>query len=95
MDIERTSVTVQWVVPSVTQQQQYTVLYGLNPQSLDQISPAVVGNSDITLTNQQYSVAISGLQIGTTYYFRISTTFGEVTFTTETNEFRTLDERKD
>jgi hypothetical protein len=90
-DIEETSVTIQWVVPSVTQQQQYTVFYGTDFLNLDQTSATLLSNSDTSLTNQQYFVVITGLQVGTTYYFRISVSVGDLTFTTDVNEFRTLD----
>ena len=89
--IEETSVTINWVVPSVTQQQQYTVFYGTDLQNLDQTSATVLSNSDTSLTNQQYFVVIQGLQVGTTYYFQISVSIGDLTFTTDVNEFRTRD----
>ena len=94
VNIQETAATVQWVVPSVTEQQQYQVLYGTSGQLLDQTSSIVDGDSDISLTNQQYSVDLTDLTISTDYYFRVAATFGDVTITTEVNEFRTLDERK-
>ena len=94
-NIEATSVSVRWTVPSVTQQQRYRVLYGTDPQTLDQTSAIVIGAEDITLTDQEYSVDLTGLDISTLYYFQISITFGDVTIMTEISSFRTLDERKD
>lgn len=93
-NIETTSVTVRWVVPSITQQQQYRVVYGLDPQLLDQMSAVVTGVDDITLTDQEYSVDISGLSISTSYYFRISVMFGGLTIMSELSSFRTIDNRK-
>ena len=81
------------MVSSVTEQQQYQVVYG-SAQILDQTSVILDGNSDTSLTNQQYSVQLSGLEISTTYYFRVSATFSGMTISTEVNEFRTLDPRK-
>lgn len=93
-NIQLTSVTVNWVVPSVTEQQQYRVAYGLDPQLLNQMSSVVPGVSDITLTDQEYSVDISGLTMSTNYYFRILATFGDQTIMSELSSFRTLDQRK-
>lgn len=93
-NIQLTSVTVNWVVPSVTEQQQYRVAYGLDPQLLDQMSSVVPGVSDITLTDQEYSVDITGLTMSTNYYFRIVVTFGDQTIMSELSSFRTLDQRK-
>lgn len=93
-NIQTTSVTVHWVVPSVTEQQQYRVAYGLSPELLDQMSSVVNGVSDITLMDQEYSVNITGLEISTTYYFRIVVTFGDQTIMSELGSFRTLDQRK-
>ena len=94
-NIQATSVSVRWTVPSVPQQQRYRVLYGTDSQTLDQASAVVVGAEDITLTDQEYSVDLSGLEMSTLYYFQISVTFGDVTIMTEISTFRTLDERKD
>lgn len=93
-DIERTTVTICWTVPSVTQQQQYRVVYGVDPEELDQTSQIVTGDEDITLTNKQYCVSLSGLQRASLYHFRIVITFGEQTIMTELDTFRTLDDRK-
>ena len=87
--------SIRWTVPSVTQQQRYRVLYGTSPQTLDQTSAIVIGAEDITLTDQEYSVDLTGLDISTLYFFQISITFGDVTIMTEIGTFRTLDERKD
>ena len=93
-NIQETAATVQWVVPSVTEQQQYRVLYGTSAQLLDQTSSIVDGDSDISLTNQQYLINLTDLTVGTDYYLRVAATFGNVTIRTEMNEFRTLDECK-
>ena len=94
-NVQPTSVSIGWTVPSVTQQQRYRVEYGTDPQTLDQTSATVTGAADITLTDQEYSVDLSGLNISTLYYFQIVITFGDVTIMTEINTFRTLDECKD
>ena len=94
-NVQPTSVSIGWTVPSVTQQQRYRVEYGTDPQTLDQTSATVIGAADITLTDQEYSVDLSGLNISTLYYFQIVITFGDVTIMTEISTFRTLDERKD
>ena len=93
-DIQQTTVTVCWTVPSVTEQQQYTVTYGTDPADLNQMSGTVTGNADVTLTDQQYCVTLSGLQQSTLYHFKINITFGGLTIMTELSTFRTLEDRK-
>lgn len=93
-NIETQSVTVRWVVESVTEQQEYTVIYGLTPFNLDRTSAVVSGVADTTLTNQEYSVALTGLTDSTLYYFRVIATFGSINLMSELSSFRTLDLRK-
>ena len=54
----------------------------------------MTGDADITLTDQQYSVGLFGLTIGSDYYFRLSIMFDDVEIVTELYQFRTLDDRK-
>ena len=85
---------MSWVVPSVIQQQEYYVIYGLSPSTLDETSATVMGVSDITLTDQQYSVNLTGLSDSTMYYFRVVATFGDIVLMSDINTFRTQDQRE-
>ena len=93
-NVQPTSVTIRWVVRSVTEQQQYMVVYGLSPLALDQTSSTVDGSFDITLTNQEYSVDLTELAIATQFYFRVAATFSGRTIMSELSSFRTQDLRK-
>ena len=85
---------MSWVVPSVIQQQEYYVIYGLSPSTLDETSATVMGVSDITLTDQQYSVNLTGLSDSTMYYFRVVAAFGDIVLMSDINTFRTQDQRE-
>lgn len=48
----------------------YYIEYGTSPTSLDRRSVSTGSGDDLTLTNQLYSVDITGLSSNTTYYYR-------------------------
>lgn len=85
---------MSWVVPSIIQQQQYYVIYGLSSSTLDETSATVTSVSDITLTDQQYSVGLTELSDSTMYYFRVVAEFGDIVLMSDINTFRTQDQRE-
>lgn len=52
--------------------------YGTSSSSLDQETPSIESGSDLSITNQIYSVDIRGLIFNTTYYYQVvaSNSFG-------------------
>ena len=49
----------------------YYVAYGTSSTSLNERSSSIQSGGDLTLTNQIYSVIISGLLPNTTYYYQV------------------------
>ena len=90
ISVSSESATVQWIVPTVAYTaESYVVNYGTVQDSLTFSSAEVTGSSDITITNQVYSVQLSDLDSETTYFYQVvatndanSTTSTVATFTT-------------
>ena len=66
-------VTLSWVVPMVAYtQEHYIIFYGTNPNNfLSSFSERINGSSDLTLRNQGYMVALTGLHGNTVYYYQV------------------------
>ena len=63
--------TIEWRIPSITYTSEtYYIEYGTSPTVLDRQSVSITSGSDLTLTNQLYSVDITELISNTTYYYR-------------------------
>ena len=93
-DIDLNTVTVSWVVPYTPTFQQYTVVYGLEPDALDQSHGPIYSSLDLSVVNQTFSVTLQGLTQGTDYYLRVSSTFGYNVIYSDLVSFTTLDPRK-
>ncbi len=86
-----TTAQIQWSVPSIAYTpEQYTVEYGTSPGSLSQSSAVVSGSTDLAAVDHQYSMEVTGLLEGSTYYYRVvahnthgSTSSNVYTFTVE------------
>lgn len=85
------SALVSWTVPSVTEQQEYYVLYGLDPSDLNYTTERIPGNANTSLTDQTYSTTIQGLTSGTLYYVQVVAEFGSVILNSEIMSFRTIE----
>ena len=72
---------------SLSQQQQYYVDYGTDKDVLGQSSGTVLSSDDTSLTNQNYSVSLSGLSLNTTYYIQVVATFGIYTLKSDISSF--------
>ena len=90
-DITSSSATITWTVASLSQQQEYYVDYGTDEDTLDQRSTTVTSSADTTLTDQDYTVSLSGLTLGTTYYIQVVATFGDFTLESDISSFTTSD----
>jgi len=91
-DITSYSATITWTVTSLSQQQQYYVDYGTDEDALDQSSGTVTSSDDTSLTNQNYSVSLSGLSLNTAYYIQVVATFGFSTLKSGISSFTTPEE---
>ncbi len=86
-----TTAQIQWSIPRIAYTpEQYTVEYGTSPGSLSQSSAVVSGSTDLAAVDRQYSVEVTGLLEGSTYYYRVvahntygSTSSNVYTFTVE------------
>ena len=84
--------TVEWRVAALSYDpEEYTVLYGTSEAELFLQSDSVPSGDDITRTNFDLSVELSGLDVSTTYYYRVqannsvSSTLSAVRFFTTTD----------
>lgn len=87
--------TVEWRIREITYTpESYYVEYGTDPTSLTQRSSTIPSGSDLTATNQLYSVVISGLLSNTTYHYRVvaGNTFSSTR--SSLNSFLTISLRK-
>jgi len=92
-NITSTSAVIVWTVPSITYTtEQYTVIYGLSPALLEQMSSPVHSSPDLTLLNQTYWLTLDGLQPVSTYYYRIRSENTEVSSATETLQLTNLED---
>ena len=85
------SARVTWTVASVTEQQEYYVLYGLDENSLNYSTDRISGNANTSLTDQTYSTMIQDLSSGTLYYVQVVAEFGSAILYSETISFRTIE----
>ena len=70
-----TTASITWRIPSFTTQEQYYIVYGADRNTLDQQSGSVSSVGNTTLTNQEYTLSLSGLEPGTIYYLRVVAVF--------------------
>ena len=64
--------TIQWTVTSLSYgPETYVVQYGRDMNNLDKTSSMETSGGDITRTNFNLSVGLTGLQLLTTYYYRV------------------------
>ena len=64
--------TVLWTVPRIAYTPEtYTVHFGTSPGSLTNVSQQQESGDDFTATNLTFSVQLTGLSPGTTYYYQV------------------------
>ena len=70
--ITHNSATIQWTVTSLSYgPETYVVQYGTDMNNLKQTSSMETSGDDITRTNFDLSVGLTGLRLLTTYYYRV------------------------
>ena len=73
------SAVIRWTVPAISfSPELYTIEYDTNADDFSMAAEPQFSGTDITLTDQAYSVQLENLIPGTTYYYRlkIENTFG-------------------
>ena len=64
--------TIHWTVPRIAYTPEtYTVHFGTSPGSLTPFSQQQQSGDNFTATNLQFSVQLTGLSAGTTYYYQV------------------------
>ena len=84
--------TIQWTVSRIAHTpENYTVYFGTSPGSLTPFNQQQQSGDNFTATNLQFSVQLTGLSAGTTYYYQVvavnsvgSTASVELSFMTTT-----------
>ena len=94
-NVEVTNITymsaiVGWSVASISSQQQYYVVYGEEQNALNNRSDTITV-SNVALTNQNYSVTLTGLSSRVRYYIRVKAGIADTVLSTDITSFRTLE----
>ena len=64
--------TIQWTVPRIAYTPEtYTVHFGTSSGSLTNFSQQLQSGDNFTATNLPFSVQLTGLSAGTTYYYQV------------------------
>ena len=94
--ITHNKATIHWTVSRIAYTPEtYTVHFGTSPGSLTPFSQQQQSGDNFTATNLQFSLQLTGLASGTTYYYQVVAvnTVGSTQSTTQqlrTNELRKL-----
>ena len=96
--VRHNTATIQWTVPRIAYTpENYTLHFGTSSGSLTRFSQQVQSGDNFTATNLPFSLQLTGLSAGTTYYYQVvavnsvgSTSSVELSFTT--TELRKLAE---
>ena len=89
-NVRHNRATIQWTVSRIAYTPEtYTVHFGTSSGSLTNVSQQQQSGDNFTATNLQFSVQLTGLSAGTTYYYQVvamnsvgSTASDEHSFTT-------------
>lgn len=82
MNITTYSATVKWLSPYLTfTPEQYTVNYGTERDSLNQMGPVLSSSTDISVSNITYNISLQNLTPHTEYFYQLlsTNTYGETT----------------
>ena len=71
-DVRHNRATIQWTVPRIAYTPEtYTVHFGTSSGSLTPFNQQRQSGDDFTVTNLQFSIQLTGLAAGTTYYYLV------------------------
>lgn len=83
-----TSATVSFKIPKLSYTpESYIVQYGKNPLSLDQRSNGIDGVFNISLSNEEFNISVTGLEVGSDYYYRVLSSNSEGTTASDQLKF--------
>lgn len=90
-DITDYTCTVSWTVSSITEPQEYYLMYGTSQYSLNRTTDRIRGITDISLVNVTYSISLEDLEPDTEYYVAVVAVFGSTTLYSNTVSFTTTE----
>ena len=90
-EVTATTATISWVIAFIVEQQDFIVYYGTDENSLDLTSDIVTSSDDTSLTDQEYDVTLTGLTLGTTYYYQVVANYSNFRLESEIKDFTTLE----
>ena len=95
-DITHDRATIQWTVSRIAYTPEtYTVHFGTSPGSLTLFSQQRQSGDNFTATNLPFSVQLTGLAAGTTYYYQVEAMNSQPGSTQSTvQQFTTREPRK-
>lgn len=79
------------MVASISEQQQYTVSYGIDSSDLGMSTDPITSTDDILQTDLLFQQSLEDLQQGTIYYVQVVATYGIYTLTSDVISFTTLE----
>ena len=70
--VRHNTATIYWTVPRIAYTpENYTVHFGTSPGSLTPFNQQQQSGDNFTATNLQFSLQLTGLSAGTTYYYQV------------------------
>ena len=95
-DITHNGATINWTVSMIAYTPEtYTVLYGTTSGSLTPFNQQRQRGDNFTATNLPFSIQLTGLSAGTTYYYQVEAMNSQPGSTQSTmQQFRTREQRK-
>ena len=93
--ITHNTATIHWTVPMIAYTpENYMVHFGTSPGSLTSFSQERQSGDNFTATNLQFSLQLTGLSAGTTYYYQVVAVNSVGSSQSTVQQFRTNELRK-
>ena len=94
-DVRHNAATIQWTVSMIAYTpENYTMHFGNSPGSLTPFSQQRQSGDNFTATNLQFSIELTGLSAGTTYYYQVVAVNSVGSNQSTMQQFRTNELRK-
>lgn len=90
-NITQYSALISWIVPSVSEMQEYYLLYSTDRNNLSLATDKIPGNTNTSIVNETYSISLQNLTIRTVYYAVVVAEFGSTSLYSDIVSFTTLE----